>query len=638
MSSVVLLGSRTAGIAAIGTTARFFPVAMGFIQGFLTESLSTITFREAGTLSNLSVRVVSNDHTTSLTFRIRKNTADGNQTLSYGASETGYKTDSSNTDTVSAGDTFSLRGIGVGGTSAVVSIISFLFTPSSGQPVRMINQSNTNIGFVNSTQYTQFCGRARYETTESLSQFRILGPGTLKNLQVLGTNAGSTAVVVNSRVQSADGTLTHSNPASGTGGEDTTHTDTLAEDNVVGLRVTTGSGHVDFSYAQLILDLALTTGFQYVATATSDVTFGTSITTYFPLAGDLGGDTTENNVKAKSIKHQRLSKLSINVPTNTISANSTLRLLKNGVDTALVVTIPSNTTGTFQDSTHSVKVAPNDDLSLRLVTGATGTSLSIAYVVTLSLEPEDETIWQLEELTAPALEDLLVAVDDPGGSPATKKMAVSALATLAVTNVVVQVKTVGSGTYTPTSGMKKVLGIAVGGGGGGAGGINTDSAGSGGGGGGTVIRLMTAAQIGASKSYVVGAGGAATSAGNDTTLDTAGALMNAGGGGAGVAGATFSVIGVTTAGGAGGSASNGDLNIPGGAGRRGVIYSATDGKGGPGGRSAFGFGGASGGTNVAGNVGQAYGAGGSGGHAAAASDRAGAAGADGILYLIEFIG
>lgn len=250
----------------------------------------------------------------------------------------------------------------------------------------------------------------------------------------------------------------------------------------------------------------------------------------------------------------------------------------------------------------------------------------------------DKTIWQLPAHTAPALEDLLVAVDDPSGTPITKKLALTNFAALTVSNVAVQVKTSGSGTYTPTAGMKKVLVICVGGGGGGAGGLNTDSAGGGGGGGATAVKLFTAADIGASQAYAVGAASAAAGAGNTSGLGTANALLQATGGGAGTAGATFSVVGVTVAGGAGGTATGGDLNISGQRGGRGVIFSGADGLGGKGGNSVFGKGGAPGGTNVAGGNGSAYGGGGAGGHASATADRDGGTGAAGVIYFIEFIG
>lgn len=240
-------------------------------------------------------------------------------------------------------------------------------------------------------------------------------------------------------------------------------------------------------------------------------------------------------------------------------------------------------------------------------------------------------ITQLTALTAPTTDDLVALVDDPAGTPVLKKTTLAQLLALFVSNVVVQVLSSASGTYTPTTGMKKCLMIAVGPGGNGASVTAADDAGSGGGGGGVAIKLFTAADIGANKPYTVG-----QSSGNNTTLNTTTLVANSGANGSATGNAT--ALGVNTAGGAGGTASGGDLNIPGEQGQRSIIYSTTHGCGGAGGRSALGLGGGQSGTEAAGSNGTAYGGGGGGAHCAGGTDRAGGAGAAGVIYVIEFLG
>lgn len=246
----------------------------------------------------------------------------------------------------------------------------------------------------------------------------------------------------------------------------------------------------------------------------------------------------------------------------------------------------------------------------------------------------DSKITALTALTAPTTDDLLAIVDDPAGTPVTKKITLANLiggtSALFVSNVTVQILTSASGTYTPTAGMKKVLFIAVGPGGNGASITAVDEMSGGGGGGGTCIRLMTAAQIGASKAYTVGA-----SSGNNTTLNTTDLVANSGSNGS--ASGLTTTLGTQAAGGAGGTASGGDLNIPGEAGQRGIIYDTTNGCGGAGGSSMFGAGGAESGTEAAGANGTAYGGGGGGAHCAGGVDRAGGTGAAGVIYAIEFL-
>lgn len=243
----------------------------------------------------------------------------------------------------------------------------------------------------------------------------------------------------------------------------------------------------------------------------------------------------------------------------------------------------------------------------------------------------DAKITALAALTAPTTDDLTVIVDDPAGTPTTKKITLANLLTLFVSNVVVQILTSASGTYTPTAGMKKVWMIAVGPGGDGAAITAADEASGGGGGGGCAIKLFSAADIGASKPYTVG-----QSSGNNTTLDTTLLIANSGADGS-VTGNT-TTLGVQAAGGAGGTASGGDLNIAGDPAMRAIIYSTTHGSGGSGGCSAFGFGGAQSGSEAAGNNGTLYGGGGGGAHTATDVNRSGGAGAAGVIYAIEFIG
>lgn len=236
----------------------------------------------------------------------------------------------------------------------------------------------------------------------------------------------------------------------------------------------------------------------------------------------------------------------------------------------------------------------------------------------------------------------------------TRLRTIDTLVAARFSNVEIQAFT-GSGTYTPTSGMKYCIVLATGGGGGGGGAdaINPGSSGGGGGGaGGTTFDFFTAAEIGASRAVTIGAagdGGADTggdgTAGGNTIL--AGPLLTAPGGAAGGGRTTQG----TGAGGAGGAPTGSVFNIPGGDG--GIGYGVAIGGGGGDGRTAtsgqggtsFWGGGARGiataatGTNsTTGVAGRAFGAGGSG--AAVNNTTTGAvggAGAPGGMLIIEFI-
>lgn len=214
-------------------------------------------------------------------------------------------------------------------------------------------------------------------------------------------------------------------------------------------------------------------------------------------------------------------------------------------------------------------------------------------------------------------------------------------------NVIVY-DTPGAGTYTPTANMNQVIVEVVGGGGGGAAAFNsfgatTQVSGAGGGGGAYSKKLYSSADIGASKPYVVGAGGTAGVTGNpptaggaggNTTFGTGGTLITAGGG-----------FGSATS--AGGTASGGNINVPGWQGgqdmsgvSRGSVSIGMPSS--PGGNSLFGSGGISVGRNTittAGQAGTGYGAGGSGAYNSQGQGGSvnGGAGSSGVVIITEYI-
>jgi len=209
--------------------------------------------------------------------------------------------------------------------------------------------------------------------------------------------------------------------------------------------------------------------------------------------------------------------------------------------------------------------------------------------------------------------------------------------------------------YTVPTNLKRAIVIATGGGGGGGGASAADNAaGSGGGGGaagGTAIRIYTAAEIGSNPSYTIGAGGnggsaaggAGTAGGNTIfTPSGGGTVLTANGGGFGNGQVTAPPIGSRGAGGVGGTATGGTLNIQGGDGSDGAGDDAAEiSFGGRSGSSFWGGGGrgasAQGAESTAGLIGKAYGSGGGGGAVIDTTTGAvGGAGLGGVIFVLEF--
>lgn len=208
----------------------------------------------------------------------------------------------------------------------------------------------------------------------------------------------------------------------------------------------------------------------------------------------------------------------------------------------------------------------------------------------------------------------------------------------------------GSGSFTPSIGMKYCIveGVGGGGGGGGAAGAATQcGTGGGGGGGGYFRKTFTAANIGASATVTIGAAGAGGSVGNNngvaggnTTFVCAGtgSTLTGNGGALGQGCPATAANGIPVNSGAGGTATNGDINIAGGLGNYPSIQAFATGVAfsGAGGSSQFGLGGALTTNSNFGNNASGYGGGGSGGCVTTNTNVSGGSGTAGVVIVTEF--
>lgn len=185
--------------------------------------------------------------------------------------------------------------------------------------------------------------------------------------------------------------------------------------------------------------------------------------------------------------------------------------------------------------------------------------------------------------------------------------------------------------------------VGAGGGGGGCTGKSSNSAGSGAGGAGGFARKLFVVSAGTSYTYAIGTAGTAGSGatagtggtGGNTTFTVGGTTVTANGGSGGT-GMAFGTAPAFVAGGAGGSASNGDINCVGDPGERGARYLASVAYGGQGAMSNW-----SGGTQETrffgtGPTALGYGGGGGGTVSGNNTDRNGGAGAPGAIFVLEY--
>lgn len=391
MSKIALLGSRT-GISQNASTSQYVPFANSNTFGN-TDNIKTV--RTSGVASGLLITVTTNDRAAS-SFAIRINGVDGNQILTIPGSTTGTFEDTTNSDTIAAGDEVNFRSTtGAGGTSYIWIAMRCFFAATANTVTRVGSADHDAVSTASTRFFYALGGRcAVAATTETGELINIKTAGTLKNLSAnVSANARSTTTALGVRINGADSALVLSVSSSTTGQfEDTSNTVTVAVNGTACGYILTGTGSGNFRCAN---------GWSFEFETTNDnwqmfsgqstangATMAASGTFYRPLGGVHDDDiTTEANAQVKLGIACVLHFMQVRVTSNTVSATSTARLRKNGADGTISVSITASTTGLFEDTTNRETILPTDLVNYQYVIGGSGTSLGITCVSILGEIP-----------------------------------------------------------------------------------------------------------------------------------------------------------------------------------------------------------------------------------------------------------
>lgn len=398
MTKSLIYSSATGGDIRSTVAGDYDSVCSGEAFSDVSETLDGKTvWRAPGTFSNYWMNVNTNAQTGSATIVLRKNGADSAITLSIGAGATGEFEDTTHTVSVAAGDWFAMATRSGSSANLKCLMWSMHFTPTTTTDT--VSKLGTCHGGNTTTTASQTAWLAYStdnfpSTTEVNRQLSIPVAMTAKNLHVNAAAVRAVATTYTFRKNATNGTLTLS--VSGSAGvfEDTTHSDSIAADDLVDMQQVTGTGSDTIDPRVNTTDFVSTNGdsllHAYASANTGIIAFAISTTNYV-MPGILDkNQTTESTQQLKT----RLStandgtitvkKLRVSVSANATTVASTVDFRKNAASGSQTISIAGGATGIFTDTTHTDSLtATTDKICFRVVNAdaTAGHTITLRYIV-----------------------------------------------------------------------------------------------------------------------------------------------------------------------------------------------------------------------------------------------------------------
>jgi hypothetical protein len=258
-----------------GLSSDFYCQLSGDAENNASETTIKQQVDVAGTIKNMQVYLSVNSNANTMTVVSRVNGANGAQTISISAAATGLFEDTSNSDTLVAGDDIcAFFDFGAGGTGITLKYVSTLFTNTVNKKNNIYTSSPASRTASATASYYSILGMlpSTNNTTESTVKIQHNFPvkSSLMKIYVSANTYTGTATMT-SRKNGGAGSQTISITATTTGLlEDVTNSDTLATTDDFNFSIVNGtSGSITIAW---------------IGSLEEDLTPTTSIKTYDGLA------------------------------------------------------------------------------------------------------------------------------------------------------------------------------------------------------------------------------------------------------------------------------------------------------------------------------------------------------------------
>lgn len=402
MTKSVLVASGSSN-STVNTTT-YFPIIGGLVLNS-TENNVNIPFRTPGNISKLHIGLFSNTTTSTTTVRTRKNNANGNQTISIPSGTTGMFEDTSNSDTIAAGDRLCLQAVPPSTGVIGLRIISILLEPTDPDISDSRFALNDSLVYDASIIFYSVLGGLFHNTTTTTTDQRIVPKitGVFKNWAGYSSAGGRTwgvRLIKNNTDDTVNRILQSTNITGLL--ENTADTVSIVNTDDVNHLHVYGGGSSNPRTINFIAVSFIHTGTKFLfvngRAESNDTAFNT--TTRYAIGGRIFGTSYEaSRVPAKI--PMVLSKLNARVSSNTINSGTILlKFMKNNSNGNQSVSIPYGTSGLFEDNSNTDSVAATDLINYEIVISGTSGNIFLTFITMLA---ETVTLRNLEKTISHAI-------------------------------------------------------------------------------------------------------------------------------------------------------------------------------------------------------------------------------------------